>query len=222
MKDRKDNNRSYHKKRKKAVWIICLIVIGVIIILLNNYDIFFSNFSVNNVFISSVVKRFFYKGGKIVAPESKYIYIDSIKNVNLHQNINKTIDSEFIKSETLLTIDKAEEKRVEHIVGGEISTKLYSLSLQNIRCRVQNREDIILNLSLELFFEDIDIKQEILMKREEIKIMVMNEIKEMELADIKPTFLESHLIYSINSIFDKKIIKRINVKTIEIEKAVGK
>ncbi|MCX7726778.1 MAG: hypothetical protein N2053_08000 [Chitinispirillaceae bacterium] len=211
---KKDNIKTHRKKSIITLFGIISIIIILSIIFFNNYDLFLSNkwIKIPEIFDS---KKIFRVVKKLVTTGTENPNQEGAveKDSTLHKDI---IDSEFIKVENNY-VDKRENTDKEEKSGKESSFQLYPIALQ-VRGFISNRKDIVLNLSLELFFEDIDMKKEILLKREEIKIMVMKELKEKELSEIKPDLLESQLPSSINSIFDKNVIRKVKIKTIDIEK----
>ena len=97
-----------------------------------------------------------------------------------------------------------------------------SEKLAPIPCILENRKDVVINLSLELFFTNMEDRSAILLRREDIKIMVLRTVRDQELPSMKIGRLETLLQKSICSIFDRPVVYKVKVKNIQIEKAAGK
>jgi len=97
----------------------------------------------------------------------------------------------------------------------------FSEMLPPIKCSLNNRKDIVISLSLELFFNDEDDRAVLRLYREDLKVMIMKSVLSAELPDMKIHVLEKHLLKNINSIFDHEIIIALKIRNIQIEKAGG-
>jgi hypothetical protein len=98
--------------------------------------------------------------------------------------------------------------------------KLRSIVLPSFPCRIESRKDVVIYLSLELFFNDIEKRSAILLRREDIKVMAMRTVHGKELNDIKIGELESQLLQNINKIFEHAEITAVKIGNIQVEKAV--
>ncbi len=98
-------------------------------------------------------------------------------------------------------------------------SEMHSESLPPFSCRLESRKDIVIGLSLELFFNDAAKRSEIRLRREEIKIMVMRELRDMRLSGVRIGELEKRLLPGINSLFDVNVINALKIKNITVEKA---
>lgn len=141
---------------------------------------------------------------KIVQKKPEIEQIPEKVRVKMAENVPKTVDktSSFSRS--------APVQRV-HSVLSEV--------LPPINCSLLNRKDIVISLSLELFFMDEDHRAAIRISREEIKVMVMKSVFDKELSQIKIATLEKLLLQNVNSIFDHDYIKDLKIKNIQVEKA---
>ncbi len=124
----------------------------------------------------------------------------------------------------------AEEPAVHEPVAGDTPEmisppmeklpKLHSIVLPSFPCRIESRKDIVIYLSLELFFNDIEKRSAILLRREDIKVMAMRTVHGKELNDIKIGELESQLLQNINKVFEHAEITTVKIGNIQVEKAV--
>lgn len=89
-------------------------------------------------------------------------------------------------------------------------------------CTIESRKDMVIRLSLELLFDDSDMREAILLRREDIRVMVMRAMRMKTLSEMKIGSLESHLQKNINSIFDTSVITAVRIRNIQVEKAVHK
>jgi hypothetical protein len=120
-----------------------------------------------------------------------------------------------INTDTLAFVSR----KVDSIVSNR-PDKLFSEQLPPIDCFIQNRKDIVIRLSLELFFKDEDTRAAIRLHHDAIKIMVRRNVLANELADMKIGKLEAQLYESINSIFEHENIHAIKIRNIQLEKAI--
>jgi hypothetical protein len=98
--------------------------------------------------------------------------------------------------------------------------KSFSITLPPIPCRLESRKDLVIYLSLELFFNEIEKRTDILFRREGIKVIVMRSVKGKELAEMKIGELESQLLHDINRLFEHPdIITTLKIRNIQVEKA---
>ena len=94
-----------------------------------------------------------------------------------------------------------------------------SVLLAPIACSVENRKDMVINLSLELFFNDIEERPSILLRREDIKMMALRTMREQQLSAIKIHELETELQRNIACVFRDTGLIRVTIRNIQIEKA---
>jgi hypothetical protein len=98
----------------------------------------------------------------------------------------------------------------------------YSLTMPPFPCSIENRKDIVISLSLELFYKDSTFRSALLFHRNEIKVMVMRTVKSKVLAEMKIDVLEKELPEEINSVLKAQPVTGVKIHTIQIEKVSEK
>jgi len=120
-------------------------------------------------------------------------------------------------ADTSKSIEKSSS--IPHETPKNPARSLLSERLPPIKCSLRSRKDIVISLSLELFFRDEDHRTAIRLSRDEIKVMVMKSVLDKELSEMKIQALEKLLLQNVNSIFDHDNIKELKIKNIQVEKA---
>jgi flagellar basal body-associated protein FliL len=95
-----------------------------------------------------------------------------------------------------------------------------SIELLPFACRIESRKDIVIYLSLELFFNDRGNRSALLLRREDMKVMAMRTLRDKEPGAVTTGKLEGELRAAINGIFGNDEIIAVKIKDIRIEKAV--
>ncbi|MBN1309663.1 MAG: hypothetical protein JXA18_17210 [Chitinispirillaceae bacterium] len=103
--------------------------------------------------------------------------------------------------------------------AGSDHPKFFSIELPSFPCRIESRKDIVIHLSLELFFSDGEKRTAILLRRNDIRVMVERTVWDKELSEIKIGELETQLLYNINKLFDHPDIAAVKIRNVQVEKA---
>ena len=98
--------------------------------------------------------------------------------------------------------------------------KVHPLSIQlpPVSCRVSDRGDLRILIALEVFYDDGDMTQEILLRQKEMNVMVQRVFANRVLADIRKERTTNEILDAINSIFDRKTLNSIQFRKFQIEK----
>jgi flagellar basal body-associated protein FliL len=94
-----------------------------------------------------------------------------------------------------------------------------SIVLPPFPCSIDSRKDVVIYPSLELFFEDAERRSALLLRRDDIKVMVLKTLRTKEPGTIKTSVLEAELRDAINQLFDHNEIVTVKINDIRIEKA---
>lgn len=86
---------------------------------------------------------------------------------------------------------------------------LLSVHLANVPCRLLGRDSLIIRVSLVLYFKGDGLKQEILFKREDLKVMIRKVLASRRLSEILVEELRSELKTAVNSILDNGRVEDI-------------
>jgi hypothetical protein len=92
------------------------------------------------------------------------------------------------------------------------------VSLSGIECRVSDRSDLLIRFDLDVCFNDESRRKEILLRRNEIRVITKKVMSNKELSLIKREILEPELKNEISSLFDRGIINRVSFRNLQIEK----
>lgn len=93
-----------------------------------------------------------------------------------------------------------------------------SLVIKDIACRVMDRNDIRIRLSVRLLFDKSVQRNEILVRRETMTVMVQKALKTMSLDDVKIDKIKPVLLKEINTIYDNNVVNDIVIDNIIVEK----
>jgi hypothetical protein len=93
-----------------------------------------------------------------------------------------------------------------------------SILLSPIECTVENRKDVVINLSLELFFNDPEQRSALLLRRDDIKVIVLRTMRSQQLPAIKIHELEALLLKDIAPVVQPSGISGMKIRNIQIEK----
>jgi hypothetical protein len=93
-----------------------------------------------------------------------------------------------------------------------------TVSLDDIPCRVMDRNDIRIRLSLKLFFNDAKRRREIPARREAMTVMVQKAVSVMALENVKIDKIKPALLTEINACFENNLFNDIVLKNLTVEK----
>ena len=93
-----------------------------------------------------------------------------------------------------------------------------SVALRDIACRLQSGEALRVVLSLDLFFQSGPLKREVLLKRENLKVMVQKTIAGKSLNELIVDSLREQTKRAMNRILDKGVIRDVVFRNFSIEK----
>lgn len=199
-----DASRKAFRKRVNlllSIGIPLFIVIG--IIFYNNRDVVFSQ-PVNQTVSEEIkpVKR-------VVTEEKKLERSVVVKQDQINAS-KKEADS--VSSKQL-----ADSIRSEKNIAFE--TKIYdSVRVSGIECRPDDRPDVVLNLSLMLYFTAKDMRSEIMLRREEIRVIARKVLHSRDFKTIKKEIIEPELRSAIKDIFDNRNLDDVKIVGLQIEK----
>jgi hypothetical protein len=93
-----------------------------------------------------------------------------------------------------------------------------SLLLSDISCKLDNREGLRVILSLELFFPPGALKKEILLKRDNLKVMVQKSIVGKSMQELTIDSLRPQMLRSMNRILEEGTITDVEFRNFSIDK----
>lgn len=189
------NSSSWEKSRNKQrpLWVIIVIaVIALIIVavfLQNNSELFWG--------ISPQKEKM---------QEEESLSLDESESLNMsHDSIREEIASKIADPEPNKV---PEEKSADKVIP-----------LNNIECKVADRPDLTVAISLELIYDKTKSKKEILFKREDLKVMVYNALSKKNLSDILVEKIRPEILKEVNRVLKKGKITDVIFTDFRIEKA---
>ncbi len=93
----------------------------------------------------------------------------------------------------------------------------FSLYLPGIRCSLLGRDDLTLHLSVELFSENRDLYEELLFKRDQLRVMVTKVMSRTEYGDVHVSLLKPKVIGAINAVLENGALDDLQFRTFRIE-----
>lgn len=147
--------------------------------------------------------------------EKKHV-TSTVSRNNMQQTFTSVVEAPGVPdqkapSNTVVNLTESSVKKTN-------SSERYSIEITEIPCQIESRKDLAITLSLELFFEDASDQLQLLIRREDLKVMVMLAVRKNELSEMKKELLESQLLKSTNSIFERPVITAVAVRSINVEK----
>jgi flagellar basal body-associated protein FliL len=86
---------------------------------------------------------------------------------------------------------------------------LFSVALPIVECRLAEKKDLVIRVSLKVFFADKNVEQEVLFKRNDIGVILKKVFKNKQLSDIVVDKLREELRRKINALLEKGTIEDI-------------
>jgi flagellar basal body-associated protein FliL len=93
-----------------------------------------------------------------------------------------------------------------------------SVELPDIACRLRGTEPLTVVLSLDLFFQAGSLKREVLLKRENLKVMVQKAIAGKSMNDLIVDSLREQTKSAMNRILEKGVIRDVVFRKFSIDK----
>ena len=96
-----------------------------------------------------------------------------------------------------------------------------SLEIGQISCALRDRSDLKLFISIELFFESDTLRPLLMVRREDIKIMVQKVIARKQLNDIVVENVRRDIVVIVNQMLKHPYISDVEFRDFRIEKATS-
>ncbi|KMQ52883.1 hypothetical protein CHISP_0104 [Chitinispirillum alkaliphilum] len=110
--------------------------------------------------------------------------------------------------------DESEVQAVSHSYDTE---QILSLYLPGIRSDVLGRDNLTIHFSVELFTDCRELHQEMLFKRNELRVMAIKVIRKAEVGAIRPVILKPQLLEAMNLILENDKLTDLEFRTFRIE-----
>ncbi|MDR0305653.1 MAG: hypothetical protein LBI42_02325 [Chitinispirillales bacterium] len=97
------------------------------------------------------------------------------------------------------------------------NVKADSLVLSDIKCKLADRDDLIILLTIELFFDSNVLGQELSLKSKILETVAKQAVSRLEFGDAKSQVLSPHLLSAFNNVLGDGQLWRVEIKKIIIE-----
>ena len=145
-------------------------------------------------------------------PSSREVFSTDAVSAGLPGSLNKSsVTSGSVRSNDIPS----------HAIRNAPVTGLDFVEINDIICRVMDRNDVRIKLSVRLGFGDTEKRSEVLVRREVIAVIVQKALQTMALEDVKIDKIKPVLLKNSNAIFEKKVFNDIVIDTISIEKVLN-
>jgi hypothetical protein len=174
------------------------------------------------IFIRNNRELFLSKSG--VAKQEAVISISDAPN-DVPKNGPKDMPAQ--EADAVMPAVKAPEKAAPDVQNQNVkklpatpamTTTATSVLLPDIQCAVRDRGALKVVLSLELFMADDSFKREILLKRENLKVMVQKVLSAKTLDEMVVDSLRSQTKTAMNKLLEKNIITDVEFRDFRIDK----
>ncbi len=187
------------KKRKPSIQSILIALAALALLaafLQNNYQVFSYSFGALRSLKMPVSRKM---PGADSAATSK---VDT-QALRARKTANRTgvAQNEVGKTETPMNVNAADS--------------LAAVSISDIRCRLAGRSQLAVSVSIRLFFDDLEREQEILFKREDIKVVVKKLFSGMLYSEATPFALQDEIKHEVNAILDSDPIRRVELLSLK-------
>ncbi|MFW6244530.1 MAG: hypothetical protein ACOC36_01455 [Fibrobacterota bacterium] len=92
-----------------------------------------------------------------------------------------------------------------------------SLVLSEIKCKIAGRNDLEVILTVEIFFNNDALYQEVLFKRDDLKVMVMDVMRHKEFGAVKTETLRTEILDALNEVLEAGELERIDIRDFRVE-----
>lgn len=90
--------------------------------------------------------------------------------------------------------------------------------ISGITCEISDRDDLLVRVSLKIGFNEESSRSEVLLRRNEIKVLTKKAISIKELSLVKKEILEPELKNAINGLCGRELINKVTISDLQIEK----
>ena len=212
------SRKSFRKKIIFSAAIVFPFLLVSSILFINNRDLITKTIEPKSVSAESSSRESVQETEKKTEKSSSTSESSSSSGDILKKTPVEKIEASPLKESIVPEQQKKSVKAVKDHTEKKQQSKSFSERLAPIRCRIENRKDVVINLSLELFFNDPEKRAAIRLRREDIKIMVWRTMRLKELSEIKIGELEKQLFKEINSIFEVDDLNSLKIRNIHVEK----
>jgi flagellar basal body-associated protein FliL len=197
---------NHHAKRKNYLWLIVLGAAACIaagIFIKNNSEIFYAPHAREKVQAPSVPPKV------VVAPVSA-------APVKLPEAVAESPEAGNQQAKAGSTVPRPQETKEPPAQGKDGDGEV---TLNNITCRMvdKTRPSILLSLSL-VFPKNQELQREILMKRDDLKIMVQKTLASKSFADMIKDSLRKDIKAALNPLLERGAVTDVEFKEFRIDK----
>lgn len=192
----------------KGLIILLLVIPPVFLIIYNNREAFSRQHQKSSADETSIIEV-----------NEQPVKVEQVPvELSVKQSSKKQVKSETEREKIATIIEQESEPVSKEDSTTEKSDIIRdSVLVQNIKCSVAGRKDIRICFEILLFTNDSSLKREVLIKRDDLKVMVMKTVRKMELNSIKTGSLRNELRGVINGMLENGTITDLEFRDFRIE-----
>ncbi len=92
-----------------------------------------------------------------------------------------------------------------------------SLVLSDVRCKISGRDDLTIYLTVAIFFNNDALYQEILLKRDDLKVMALNVMRRKEYGSIQTEPLRAELKEAMDDLLEAGDLENLEIRDFRLE-----
>ncbi|GEM_PF-4128718 len=141
---------------------------------------------------------------------------DSLRDISREKRLEGSRSMQSLSSSCGPVVSK-NDVGTEKIESNYCSIPL-TIKLPAIGSGAERGKNVVIHLSLELFFNDIEQREAILLHREEIKVVVARIMGKKELRGLKVRELEADLLHTLNTALFSGDITTVKIRNIQVDR----
>lgn len=168
------------------------------------------------VFVRNNRDMFFSSSRAAAKPEAIISVSDAPKDSAKETRITHQRTDANVPEKAVPLVQRQEEKKPP---PPQVAAKtVTSVLLPGIQCTLRDRGALKVVISLELFLADTAFKREVLLKRENLKVMVQKVVASKTVEELVVDSLRSETKTTMNKLLEKNIIEDIEFRDFRIDK----
>jgi hypothetical protein len=161
----------------------------------------------------------------IAGNEVKHISVKlEDSTVKKTDSVTVSVIPEIKKTDSKKAFDKSSGKKIEVIDIPVTATTMpgSSLELSSVRCHTADKNGPILDLSVELKSAQGAIEKNILIMRDELRVLIQNVVRSKEVNTLSREQLKTEIIQSVNKYIGKDVFNELKFTEFKVEKVINK
>jgi flagellar basal body-associated protein FliL len=191
------------RNSSRAIWILLLVAVcsvAAFLVYRNNRELFSRNGSPSAPVPAAPIRQV----------EKKADTAPIIKRKGTEQKAAAPLDPVVVLKSQQAAVDEP------RTAAGRLHLRK-SVLIPGVDCVILDKKDIRISLSLELFFIADSLQDEILMKREQLKVMVRKVLATKQFDDVKTGALKEEIKSAMNTLLERGAVEDIEFRAFRVE-----